>query len=174
MFYILFFYLKKWVNRSFPLLASDGSESLRSLTKNERPWGICSHRSEEICDRERIAQVVHKKWANEWIASFFEQIAHSLIFWQKTSDSLGKPMSEFPALPFNHIFKIMVPDFTDSVFDSSCNSHSFLVSLPSSFFFSVYFLASRPALGMPWNRKTKEWEWVRKSNNFINSLTEKL
>ena len=30
--------------------------------------------------------------------SFFEQIAHWLIFVQKTSDSLGKPMSEFPAL----------------------------------------------------------------------------
>ena len=86
MFYILFFYLKKWVNRSFPLLASDGSESLRSLTKNERPWGICSHRSEEISDREQIAQIAHQKWANEWIARFFEQIAHALIFGQKTSD----------------------------------------------------------------------------------------
>ena len=29
-----------------------------------------------------------------------EQIAHSLIFSQKTSDLLGKPMSEFPALAF--------------------------------------------------------------------------
>ena len=26
------------------------------------------------------------------------QVAHSLIFWQKTSNSLRKPMSEFPAL----------------------------------------------------------------------------
>ena len=65
-------------------LVSDVSESLRSLTKNER------------C--EQIAQVAHQKWANEWIAHFFEQIAHSLLFGQKTSDSLGKPMSEFPAL----------------------------------------------------------------------------
>ena len=73
MFYILFFYLKKWVNRSFPLLASDGSESLRSLTKNERPWGFCSHRSEEISDREQIAQIAHQKWANEWIARFFSK-----------------------------------------------------------------------------------------------------
>ena len=37
------------------------------------------------------------------IAHFFEQISHSLIrsffiFGHKTSDSLGKPMSEFPAL----------------------------------------------------------------------------
>ena len=32
---------------------------------------------------------------NHWV---FEQIAHSLIFRQKMSDSLGKPMSEFPAL----------------------------------------------------------------------------
>ena len=35
---------------------------------------------------------------NEQIACFFEQIAHLLIFLQKMSDSLGKPMSEFPAL----------------------------------------------------------------------------
>ena len=30
--------------------------------------------------------------------SFFEQIAHLLIFGHKTSDSLGNQMSEFPAL----------------------------------------------------------------------------
>ena len=65
-------------------LVSNVSESLRLLTKNEQ------------C--ERIAQVAHQKWANEWIAHFFEQIAHLLIFGQKTSDSLGKPMSKFPAL----------------------------------------------------------------------------
>ena len=60
------------------------SKSLRLLTKNER------------C--ERIAQVAYQKWANKWIAHFFELIAHSLIFGQKTSNSLGKPMSKFPAL----------------------------------------------------------------------------
>ena len=65
-------------------LMSNVSESLRSLTKNE--W----------C--KQIAQVAHQKWANEQIAHFFEQIAHSLIFLQKTSDLLRKPMSEFPAL----------------------------------------------------------------------------
>ena len=82
-------------------LMSDVSESLRSLTKNER------------C--ERIAQVTHQKWVtmsdllrsltkNEWPwancsgcspkmskwvnSSFLERIAHSL----------RKPMSVFPAL----------------------------------------------------------------------------
>ena len=55
-------------------LVSDVSESLRSLTKNERPWAICSGCSEEMSDRERIAQVAHQKWANEWIAQFFKQI----------------------------------------------------------------------------------------------------
>ena len=49
---------------------------------------IRSGRSEEMSDHEGIAQVTR----------FFEQIAHSLIFSLKTSDSLGKPMSEFPAL----------------------------------------------------------------------------
>ena len=74
---------------------SDVSESLRSLSKNER------------C--EQIAQVAYQKWAtmsdslrsltkNEQIACFYEQITHSLIFSPKTSNSLRKPMSEFPAL----------------------------------------------------------------------------
>ena len=92
-------------------LVSDVSESLRLLTKNEqceqiaqvatkneRPWAIRLHRSEEMSDCERIAQVAHQKWANEWIACVFERIAHLLIFGQKTSDLLGKPMREFPAL----------------------------------------------------------------------------
>ena len=62
-------------------LVSDVSELLISLKSNEQ------------C--ERIAQFAHKKWANEWIAHFFKQIAHLLIFWQKTSDSLWNQMSEF-------------------------------------------------------------------------------
>ena len=77
---------------------SNVSESLISLTKNEQPWAIRSGPSEEMSDREQIAQVANQKWANEWIAHFLEQIAHLLIFEQKTRDSLGKPMSEFPAL----------------------------------------------------------------------------
>ena len=77
---------------------SNVSESLISLTKNERPWAIRSGCSEEMSDRERIAQVAHQKLANEWIAHFFEQMAHLLIFGQKTSGSLGNQMSEFPAL----------------------------------------------------------------------------
>ena len=63
------------------------SESLRLITKYER------------C--ERIAQVAHQKWANERIARFFEQIAHSLMirsFIEKTSDFLRKPMREFPTM----------------------------------------------------------------------------
>ena len=61
-------------------------------------WSMWANRSEEMSDRARIAQVAHEKWANEWIAQFFEQIAHLLIFGQKTSDSLGNQMSKFPAL----------------------------------------------------------------------------
>ena len=52
---------------------------------------------------EIFAQVAHQKWANEQIAHFFEQIAHWLIFMQKMSDSLIKPMSEFPALQLLYI-----------------------------------------------------------------------
>ena len=62
-----------------------------------------------MSDHERFSQVAQKKWAivseslrlltkNERIAPFFERIAHSLIFGQETSNSLGKQVSEFPAL----------------------------------------------------------------------------
>ena len=74
---------------SFPL--SYVSESLRSLTKNEQLWAICSGCSEGMSYCEQIAQVAHQKLANE-------QMAHT-CFLQKTSDSLRKPMSEFPTLP---------------------------------------------------------------------------
>ena len=40
------------------------SESLRSLTKNKRLWAIRSGRSEEIRDREQIAQVAHQNKLN--------------------------------------------------------------------------------------------------------------
>ena len=87
MFYVRYFYFKMSKSLIPSFLVSDVSESLRLLTKNE------------LC--ERIAQAAHQKWAtmSEWVnCSFFEQITHSLIFGQKTSDSLGKPKSEFPAL----------------------------------------------------------------------------
>ena len=84
-------------------LVSDVSELLRLLTKNER------------C--EQIPQVAHQKWANEWIARFFERIAHSLIFGQKTSDLLGKPMSEFPALVLHR--SIWKKQFNSTVFYKS-------------------------------------------------------
>ena len=48
-----------------------------------------------MSNRERITQVAHKKGANEQIASF---LSKSLIFSQKTSDSLKKLLSKFPAL----------------------------------------------------------------------------
>ena len=89
---------------------SNVSESLRSLTKNERPSAI---RSEEMSDCELIAQVAQKKWANEWIDRFFERIAYLLIFEQKTSDSLGKPMSQILALHTVHRgFPIYIYIFT--------------------------------------------------------------
>ena len=101
-----------WANRSgcSPKM-SDVSKSLRLLSKNEQceqiaqvaqqkwaMWANLSGRSPKMSDHERIAQVTHQNWANERIAHFFERITHLLIFLQKTSDSLRKPMSEFPAL----------------------------------------------------------------------------
>ena len=106
MFYIGFF-IEKISNLLIPsFLLSDVSESLRSLTKNEQcewitqvvhqKWATMSDslrwlRGNERC--ERIAHFAHQKWANEWIAHFFEQIAHLLIFGQKTSDSLGNQLA---------------------------------------------------------------------------------
>ena len=104
------FWWVMWVNRSghSPKM-SNVSELLSSLTKNERPWAICSGRSEEVSDCERIAQVAHQKWENESIGRFFERIAHSLIFGQNTSDSLGKLMSEVQALLFSFSFFYKLP-----------------------------------------------------------------
>ena len=94
---------------------SDVSESLILLKSNEQcewiahfahqKWATMSDslrslRWNEQC--ERIVHFAHQKWANEWIAHFFERIAHSLIFGQKASDSLGNQMSEFPALSWMH------------------------------------------------------------------------
>ena len=52
---------------------TEGLLLLRSLTKNERPWAIHSHCSEEMSHRERIAQVAHQKLANELIARFLSE-----------------------------------------------------------------------------------------------------
>ena len=96
-----------WANHSdrSPKM-SDVSESLKLLTKNERPWAICSGRSPKMSDHERIAQVAQQKWANERIARLFKQIAQSLIFGQKTSDWLRKPISKFPVLMLTKIENI--------------------------------------------------------------------
>ena len=123
---------RPWAIRSFLLissfLVSDVSESLISLKSNEgcewiahfthQKWATMSDalrslRGNERC--ERIVHFAHQKWVNEWIAHFFEQIAHSLIFVQKTSDLLGKQMSEFPAL-------IRVDGMPLSNFDPPCPS----------------------------------------------------
>ena len=74
-------FLKKKKIRSF--LLSKVRELLRSLRTNEWPWAICSGHSEGMSNHERIAQVAHQKFS-KWVNhSLFEQIAHSLTFWQK-------------------------------------------------------------------------------------------
>ena len=55
------------------------SDSLRLLTKNEQTWANSSGRSPKM-----------SKWANR---SFFWENRSFAHFWEKTSDSLGKPMS---------------------------------------------------------------------------------
>ena len=57
-------------------------------------------RSPKMTDHERIAQVAHQKWANEWIARFFERIAHALIFSQKNKRFAQKTDERIPSPAF--------------------------------------------------------------------------
>ena len=72
-------------------LVSDVGESLILLKSNER-----------------FAQVAQRKWeiVSESLRSLTknEQITHSLIFGQKTSDLLGNQVSEIPALLYSKLF----------------------------------------------------------------------
>ena len=99
MFYIQFFY---WKNERIAHFLFFGERCEWIAHFAQIKWAICWGCSMEMSDREQIAQVAHQKWANEWIANFFEQIAQSLIFGQKMSNSLGNQMSQFPALIFGH------------------------------------------------------------------------
>ena len=108
-------------------LVSDVSESLRSLTKNEWCEQIPQFAHQKMSNHERFPHIAQWKWAivsqslrSLWLSEllvffegmsesiiFFKRIAHSLIFGQKTSDLLGKPMSEFPALLFEYSIYII-------------------------------------------------------------------
>ena len=62
------FFLNQAIRTLIPsFFMSDVSKSLSSLTKNERPWALCSGRSPKMSDHEGIAQVAHQNWANERI-----------------------------------------------------------------------------------------------------------
>ena len=90
MYYKGFFFFKEWFAHSFFLVNRLGRSPKMS---NHEPF---AHVAQRKC---AIVSEWHRLLTkNEWITRCFEQIAHSLIFGQKTSDSLGKPMSEVPAL----------------------------------------------------------------------------
>ena len=84
MFYIVIFLLKKWAIRSFPHFC----------------WAMWANRSSPSPKMTNVSKSLMLLTKNEQIACFFERIAYSLIFSQKTSDSLRNPMSKFPALIF--------------------------------------------------------------------------
>ena len=102
-------------------------------------WANRSFRSPKMSDHERFAQIAQRKWAmwanrsfrspkmSKWVnRSFFEWIASSLIFWQKTSRSLGNQMSEFPALTVRDTILI---DHKRSIYtESKANSSSFCLA----------------------------------------------
>ena len=55
-------------------------------------WTNPSGRSEEMSDREGIAQVAHQKWVNEWIPCFFHFWAKNERFARKTDDWILSPV----------------------------------------------------------------------------------
>ena len=113
-YFLVCFILKKWAIRSFPHFwwamwaNSSGSSPKWSM------WANRSGRTPQMRDHERFAQVAHQKWANERITHFFERIAHSLIFSQKTNDSLRKPMSEFPSLVLYNYFLVYLVSINEN------------------------------------------------------------
>ena len=114
MFYIRFkqIFIEKWANRSFSLissfLVSDVSDSVTIAHFLWAMWANTSGRSPKMSNHEGFAHIPQRKWAimSESLRSLTknEQMSESFIFGQKTSYSLGKPMSEFPAL-FNSMFE---------------------------------------------------------------------
>ena len=78
------FWWAMWVNCSFRSnQMSDGSESLVSLTKNERPLAICSGRSEEM-----------REWVN---CSFFWENRSFAHFWAKNKRFARKSNEQIPS-----------------------------------------------------------------------------
>ena len=88
------------------------SESLRSLSKNERceqsaqvphqkwaMWAKCSGPSPKMSDHEWLAQVAHQKWANHLFFWAIRSFAHYLLiffaknqrFTQKTDERITNP-----------------------------------------------------------------------------------
>ena len=59
---------------------SDVSESLISLTKNERPWAICSGRSEEMSDvSELLISLTKNERMNESLIFLSESFIRSFL-----------------------------------------------------------------------------------------------
>ena len=83
-------------------LVSDVSESLVSLTKNER-----CERIDQVDHQKRTTMSESFRWLtkNERMSESLIFFSKSLIRWffrKKTSDPLRKPLSEFPALILDH------------------------------------------------------------------------
>ena len=74
------------------------SESLILLTKSEQPWAIRSGCSEEMSD---VSESLKSLTKNDRMSEMLIFLSKSLIFGQIKSESLGNQMSEFPALQKN-------------------------------------------------------------------------
>ena len=63
-----------------PFFVSDVSESLRSLTKNERPWAIRSGCSEEMNDvSESLRSLTKNEQMSESLVFLSELLIHSFL-----------------------------------------------------------------------------------------------
>ena len=67
---------------------------LKLLRSNKQLWAIRSDRWGQMNNCKQFSQISHDKWANEWIAHFFEQITHLLFYSPKTSNLLKKNLTK--------------------------------------------------------------------------------
>ena len=117
MFYLRFLTKKipkKWVNRSFSLIFSFFGERCEWIAHFAQiKWAMWVNRSfcsPKMSDHEQFAQVAQRKWMmganpsfcspklSKWVnCSFFEQIAHLLIFGQKNERFDRKSNERIPS-----------------------------------------------------------------------------
>ena len=152
-----------WAIRSRLLISSERCERIVKVAHQKwAMWANHSGRSPEMSNHERFAQVAQSKWAivSESLRSLTknERMSELLIFWAKrsfahfwakTSDLLGKSMSEFTTLSLSYyygvFYLIIFIDYAILIFFGLHSVSIFLIPphfffVPTSFQLSTFFL----------------------------------